>query len=157
MEAFQRGYVRAIAAASGAVVSGEPEVDEGVDIELTHRSTSHLIEAARVEVQLKSTHREPTEAGLSVQLRRKRYDYLRTADPTTHKILVVMSVPRVQDRWVHATSRRLKIRHASYWVNLAGLPATAAAQPTVVAPLTQVFDDAALCMIMERIGQGGAP
>ncbi len=32
-----------------------------------------------------------------------------------------------------------------------------AQRPTVAAPLSQVFDDIALCKIMERVGKGQKP
>lgn len=156
-EAFQIGLMRSIAAASGAVISGNPEIDEGVDLNLTHRSAEHIIDAARLEVQLKATHRLPSKTGLSVALTADRYEYLRAPSVAVGKILVVMSVPSEQDRWVHVTAKRLKVRHAAYWVNLEGGPAATGSTKTVTAPVTQIFDDIALCAIMARIGQGGRP
>ncbi|MEV5069016.1 DUF4365 domain-containing protein [Microbacterium sp. LMI12-1-1.1] len=157
MEAYQEGLVRAIAAASGVVVS-RPEIDEGIDLTLTHRSDVHThVESARLEVQLKSTYTASTTTGFSVQISRDRYDYLRTPNPSIAKILIVMSVPPSQDDWIHATDKRARVHNAAYWVNLEGMPSSAAAEPTVTAPFTQRFDDRALCDMMVRIGKGGAP
>lgn len=156
-EAYQEGWVRAVAAASGVVVA-KPEIDEGVDLLLTHRSTVHLNgEPARLEVQLKATETAANGTGFSVQIERDRYDYLRLPDPAVRKILIVMSVPPSQDDWVHASDKRARMRRSAYWVNLDGEPEKAAAMPSVTAPLTQRFDDRALCDMMVRIGQGGKP
>lgn len=156
-EMYQEGLIRAIAAASGVVVS-RPEIDEGIDLLLTHRSHVHTtVDKARLEVQLKATETPPTGKGFSVQIAEDRYDYLRAADPAIPKILIVMSVPPSQDDWVHLTDKRARVRHSAYWVNLDGAPATTAKEPTVTAPLTQRFDDRALCEMMVRIGAGGKP
>lgn len=155
METFQMGLVRTLVAASGSVAA-VPEIDEGVDLVVSHRSVKHVVEA-RLEVQLKSTRRTPGKQGLRFKLERERYDYFRTADPTVSKIVVVMSVPASQNDWVHATATRLKVRNAAYWVNLDGAPETDAASITLYAPSSQIFDDVALCGIMERIGRGDKP
>ena len=156
-EAYEEGWVRAVAAASGVVVA-RPDIDEGIDLYLTHRSQLHVGgEPARLEVQLKATETSANNTGFSVQIERDRYDYLRLPNPAIKKILIVMSVPRSQDDWVHATDRRSRIRHSAYWVNLDGAPATTAAKPSVTAPRSQRFDDRALCEMMVRIGQGGKP
>jgi hypothetical protein len=158
-EAFQIGYVRSVAAAAGCVVIPAPEIDVGIDLILSHRADSHLLDKARLEIQLKTTNKlvTPTTTQLSIQMRKKRYDQLRIVDPSIPKILVVMSVPKSQDDWVHASHDRLKVHHAAYWVCLDGAPATKAANPSASAPVSQVFDDVALCAIMTRIGQGGKP
>ncbi|PZF09194.1 DUF4365 domain-containing protein [Curtobacterium sp. MCPF17_011] len=158
MEALQGAYVRSVAAASGAGIS-VPEIDEGIDYVLTHRADSHLFDTARLEMQLKSTTRESNANSntISVQLTKKRYDYLRTPDPTVPKILVMMTVPAKQADWIHADHDRLHVRHASFWLNLEGFPASTAKNPTVSVPIHQIFDDIALCAMMSRIGQGGKP
>ncbi|WP_426171643.1 DUF4365 domain-containing protein [Microbacterium sp. DWRC1-3] len=156
-EAYQEGLVRAIAAASGVVVA-KPDIDEGIDLILTHRSNVHTVdEVARLEVQLKATITAPGSKGLSVQIAQERYDMLRSANPAVSKILIVMSVPQSQDDWIHLTDKRARVRHSAYWVNLDGAPSSTAKEPTVTAPLTQRFDDRALCDMMVRIGNGGKP
>ncbi|NKS31217.1 DUF4365 domain-containing protein [Rhodococcus hoagii] len=162
MEALQKGYVRAIAAAAG-VIASEPDIDEGIDLILTHTAKGvHKAEGkARLEVQLKSTTARISAAHVSAQLSRDRFEYFSTENPTTDKLIVIMAVPRNQEDWVKAGHSELLVRNCSYWVNIAGeaMPAGLAKDDkiTVRAPKVNVFDDIALCRIMERIGQGGRP
>jgi hypothetical protein len=158
MEALQESYVRAIVASAGAVVAGRPEVDEGVDLEIRHTSTAHLLtdRVARLEIQMKATTLTRTATHITASMSAQRYNYFATSDPTMHKIVVIMAVPTDQAHWTFARDKGLTIHHAAYWVNLAG--ATPVTRKTIVAaPLTQMFSDQALCDMMERIGRGDPP
>lgn len=157
-EQLQESYVRAVAAAAGCVVSA-PGVDEGVDLQLTHRSSSHLHGTAALELQLKATERySGTDPDyFDVVLGRDNFDFFRYETPTVHRVVVVMNLPRSVDDWLSASHDHLRVHHAAYWVSIRGREASDAQNVTVRVPRTQVFDDVALCNIMARIGQGGAP
>jgi Domain of unknown function (DUF4365) len=159
MEQFQLGYLHAVVAAAGCVVVGKPAIDEGVDMEVSHRSAQHGREGvARLEIQLKATSQgKNTDGSISVTLAKDRYDYYRHPSPTMDKIVVVLAMPPEPDNWLSSTPEALLLRHCAYWVNLAGAESVDVAEPTVRAPGLQVFDDLQLCQIMQRIGQGGAP
>ncbi|WP_249645125.1 DUF4365 domain-containing protein [Nocardia sputi] len=159
MEAFQEAYVRAVAAAAGCVVVGRPEIDEGVDIVLSHTSNRHRAGRARLEIQMKATATALAADGASINARitRNRYDYFRTDDPAVAKIVVIMHVPKLQDDWVYLSDDALVVRHRAYWVSLCGFPATSSADITVSAPCSNTFDDITLCKIMERVGKGDRP
>lgn len=162
MEQFQDAYVCSVVAAAGAVVSGRPAIDEGVDLTLTHRADSHIDDGvARLEVQLKSTAAISARKDfLSIQVRNDRFNYLATKDPSTPKILVAMHVPESQEDWVRTESNYLKLHHHCFWINLDGFEPvenTRDRKTTVRVPTIEVFDDLALCKIMQRIGQGGKP
>lgn len=160
MEEFQRAYLSAISAAAGCLIA-DFSFDDGIDAQLNHRSPVHTSltdQTARLEIQLKATHQAPPKlGGASALMRNDRFDHFRTANPTMHKVVVVMHMPPDPADWVAANRKRLLLHHASYWVNLAGAAPSNAANPTVNAPRSNLFDDAALCAIMQRIGQGGAP
>ena len=160
MEQFQISYVRAVAAAAGCAVVGEPNVDDGIDIVLSHRSPSHAGSGGvYLEVQLKATSAVVTSKTkvVSATMRAERYAEHIDTNPNLHRIVVVMSMPGDQASWVTASRDNLLIRHCAYWVNLSGSPAASAAAPTVSASVKHIFDDMALCGIMARIGQGRKP
>ena len=96
MEVYQAGYVRAIAAAAGCVPSWM-EIDEGVDLALTHRSPHHTVgdKVARLEVQMKATSATLTAGSthVSARMKRERYNEFIVPNPTIHKIIVVLSMP----------------------------------------------------------------
>jgi len=160
MEQFQLSYVGAVAAAAGCTIVGEPKVDDGVDIVLSHRSPNHLRSGAvYLELQLKATSDIVTSRTrvLSSDMRADRYDEHIDPDPNVNRIVVLMSMPRDQSGWIEASHQNLLVRHCAYWVNLSGRSPSSAVRPTVNASVEQIFDDLALCAIMARIGQGGKP
>lgn len=161
MEQLQIGHLNAVAAASG-VILGQFAIDDGVDVIARHWSKTHTAppdKTARLEIQLKATSASIHDDRdfISVQMRRDRWDYFRAQDVTLAKIVVIMSMPEAQESWTLAHPDYFTIRHCAYWVNAATLPDSHAEKPTVSAPKRQVFDDVALCRMMERIGRGEAP
>ncbi|GAA2528178.1 DUF4365 domain-containing protein [Winogradskya humida] len=162
MEQLQLSYIRAIAAAAGCVVT-QPEIDDGIDIELRQRHSAHVNftdNTARLEIQLKSTASQAniSEKEISTKMRRDRFDYYAAPAPlSVHKIVVIMKQPVDPAHWTYVRKKGLTLHHACYWVNLSGETSSASGYVAVNAPLTQVFDDIALCAMMERIGKGEAP
>jgi len=158
MEQLQLSYVRAIAASAGCIVS-KPEIDDGIDLTLTHKVDIHQGDkVARLEVQLKATSDYDEESKyVTATMRRDRWDYYRTPDCTINKIVVIMSMPKSQDEWTLAEHAGLSVRYCAYWVNLYRVEDSTAERPTVKAFKSNIFDDLALCEMMERIGQGGRP
>lgn len=143
---------------------GAPEIDEGVDVTLTHTSDIHLRDdkKAHLEVQMKSSAYGPIENGqfVSTSLKRARYDEFRAVDVAVHKIIVILHMPVLQEDWLTVGADALHLHHRAYWVSIRGMPPIPNAQQasfTVRAPTVQVFDDITLCHIMQRIGQKGAP
>jgi hypothetical protein len=159
MEAFQISYVGAVAASAGCNI-GTMRIDDGIDLMLHHKADGHQGDGvARLEVQLKATSDYAARQSdyVAINMSKERYDYYRTVVPTLHKIIVVLSMPKDQAKWVSAQHQALMMRHCAYWVNGADLPESKAQRPVVKAPRDQIFDDVALCLMMERIGQGGRP
>ncbi|WP_454561007.1 DUF4365 domain-containing protein [Mycobacterium haemophilum] len=160
MEAFQESYVRGVAAASGCVIVGKPEIDEGIDLVLSHRHDNHQKDKfAYLQIQMKATADGLVENGkfIKTSLRNDRYELFRNDDPSIHRIVVILHVPESQADWLRVGEKALLLHHHAYWVSIEGQAASSAERVTVKAPTTQVFDDVALCRIMARIGQGGAP
>lgn len=159
MERFQVSYVSAVAAAAGCAVLSI-DVDDGIDMMLSHRSTAHKKTGAHLlEVQLKSTGKvlAPNATSVGSKMRQDRYEEHISTDPSVDRIVVIMAMPRNQSQWLTASRSHLMLRHCSYWVNLRGHPTSSAAKPRIKASTTRIFDDLALMGIMSRIGQGGTP
>jgi hypothetical protein len=163
MEVLQRAQLHAVAAAAGCSLAAPSPDIHGTDWTLEHESTSHTADCtATLKVQLKSTATVSPKAILnaesfSFQIKSKQHTKLARTPVTVDRILVVMLVPRDIHRWMASTRTLTKIRHTAYWVNLAGAPTSTAEKTTVTVPVANVFDDHALCGIMERIGKGGHP
>jgi hypothetical protein len=161
MEAFQFSYLRAIAASAGCVIAGVPEIDEGVDVLLSHTADSHQYDrVAYLQVQMKSTSAFAGKGSeyVSARISGKRWNFYCADNPTIGKIIVVMSIPKDQAHWTFVRHKALSIHHCAYWVNIVGQPQVDEnGATTVSAPKSQIFNDFALCDIMERIGQGGKP
>jgi len=160
MEALQLSYLRAVAASAGSVIFGVPEIDEGVDVMLSHTADSHLHDhIAYLQVQMKSTSAfEGLDTDhISASISAKRWNFYCTSNPTIGKIIVIMSVPKDLANWTQAQHDALSVRYCAYWVNIEGQPEVTTETTTVTAPKSQIFNDIALCDIMERIGRGGKP
>lgn len=160
MEQLQISYIRAISAAAGCIMD-TPDIDDGIDVVLKHKSESHTAipeRVARLEIQLKATAGPMNNNGsISITMRHDRWDYFRTKDPALPKIVVIMLIPERQEHWTFARPKALSIHYAGYWVNIADSADSDADRPTVKASGRQLFDDIALCDMMERIGRGEAP
>jgi Domain of unknown function (DUF4365) len=160
MEAFQESYIRGVAAAAGCVIVGKPDIDEGVDVMLSHRSDIHANdEFAFLQVQMKATTLGLVEDDkyIKTALRNDRYETFRNDNPSIHRIVVILHLPESQEDWLRVGDGALQLHYHAYWVSLEGKPASTAEDVTVKAPTTQIFDDIALCRIMARIGQGDGP
>ena len=155
-EMLQTGYMHAVAAAAGCNVKTYA-IDEGIDFALEHRASSHLHGRADLELQLKATTIGGRSDFVTARVSRDRYDEYRYPDPTVHPIVVIMEMPTKQADWIRSTPEALLVHHRAYWVSLRGFDAVHSDEVYVRAPRENVFDDLALCKIMQRIGQGGAP
>lgn len=160
MEAHQLSYLRAVAASAGAVIFGKPEIDEGIDVMLSHTADSHQHDhVAYLQIQMKSTSAFEglTTDHVSATISAERWNFFCTPTPTLGKIIVIMSVPKDQADWTEAQHEALSVRYCAYWVNIEGQPEATTKTTTVSAPTSQIFNDVALCDMMERIGRGGKP
>ncbi|CCB77978.1 conserved protein of unknown function [Streptantibioticus cattleyicolor NRRL 8057 = DSM 46488] len=160
METLQVGYLHAVAAAAGCSLA-QPYPDNGIDWHVSHTSPGHLVDdEVTIKIQLKATYQvapHPPGPFFSFTLDNDHLVKLARHPVSVHKILVVMLVPRGQERWIGAGHERMELRHCCYWTNLAGHPVTGRHKTTVRIPTARIFDDRALCEIMARVGAGGRP
>jgi hypothetical protein len=157
-EQLQIAYLRAVAAAAGCGVA-RPDPDEGVDAQISYRCPGPPMVDARLDVQLKTTTADPAGGFVQAEMNRMRFDEFAATGPdlTVHKIVIIMRVPEDPGHWVYARDKGLTLHRGAYWVNLAGQTTSAKKKVKVKAPLDNLFDDVALCQIMQRIAAGGAP
>lgn len=160
MEMLQDSYLRAVAAASGCTMA-KPEPDDGIDWQLTHSSSAHVVDCQiDLKIQLKSTWTSapnPSNGFVSVNLQNDRLAMMARTPVAVHRILVAMIVPKEFAGWVEASHDYLSLRHCAYWRSVTGVAPTGKDSSSIRVSTAQIFDDVALCRIMERIGQGGAP
>lgn len=161
MESLQESYLRAVAASAGCVIVGRPEIDEGVDVMLSHTADGHQHDhTAYLSIQMKSTSAFEgiNSDTVSASMSGKRWNFFSTPNPTIGKIVVIMSLPKEQTNWTKAEHEALTVRYCAYWVNIEGQALVDEdASTKVTAPKNQIFNDVALCDMMERIGRGGKP
>ncbi|WP_081900196.1 DUF4365 domain-containing protein [Allokutzneria albata] len=161
MEILQIGYLHAVAAAAKCSI-GTPVPDKKLDWVATHQSSAHTAgdDEVTLKIALKATATVPANPAsdfFSFTLKNEHLEYLSYLNPTVNRILVVMLLPPKIEDWIRAGCDYLELRHCCYWVNLSGHKITGRERTTVRVPTNQVFDDRALCAIMERIGSGGRP
>lgn len=162
LENLERAYLSAVAAAAGCTF-GEFNYDDGIDVFLKHRHPNHASVGsvdAFLQVQLKCTSQvgpNPPSGQVSRPFSNERFELYAEANPSIKKIVVTMIAPSDPGAWIRCSHDAMQLRHCCYWVNIAGRSPTGERDTIVVAPTSQVFDDVALCDIMCRIGQGGAP
>ncbi|WP_345116471.1 DUF4365 domain-containing protein [Streptomyces drozdowiczii] len=111
MESFQEGYLRAVCASAGCVIA-RPEIDEGIDVSVTHRADSHLAtdRVARLEIQLKATTASDFGSDfVKVRLGQERYNYYAVSNPSVHKIVVGLAMPADQDQWIVSSHNALSV------------------------------------------------
>lgn len=160
MEEFQSGLVHSIAAAAGCTCSAT-SVDDGIDLQVMRFFHGNADSA--IQVQLKAVHNQhrwnKDHTKISAKLQLKRYDSARMplgSGNIMRRIIVIMDQPACEDDWMLLKGSSYLVNNHCYWVSLEGYPDKLPNQNmvTVNAPVEQVFDDVALCAIMEKIRKG---
>ena len=109
-----------------------------------------------IDLQLKATVNlnRPTGGYYRFPLNVRNYNLLRI--PTyTPRLLVVLDLPKVEDRWITITSDELILRRSAYWLNLNGREETDnQASVTVMIPENNLFDLDGLRSLMEQSRRG---
>lgn len=94
---------------------------------------------------------------IHAKLSKLRYDNSIIAGPNSseRRIVVIMDVPDNVDDWIKLADEGTLLSN-NYWMTCEGLPERNEETITISAPVEHVFDDAALCEIMEKV-KGGMP
>lgn len=157
MEGMHNAQFLAVVAAAGCAAA-KPVPDDGIDWTVTHRSSSHKIgRSAHVDIQLRSTSRLSPPLGNHFPFPLDADTFDRLTEPShIPRLLVVCILPLEIDQWITAdtSSSAFHLRHLSYWSSIKPEHRTGRTQTTIQIQTEQVFDDLALCGIMQRIGRG---
>ena len=151
-EALSRVYARAVAAGAG-YVTAECDFDrDGVDLQI--RAGGAMRPA--IDLQLKATVNlsDSGDGHCRFALKQRNYDLLRVAT-LIPRLLVVLELPRDEDRWITITADELILRRRAYWLNLKGSEETEnRSTVTVRIPVTNVFDVESLRSLMDQSRRG---
>ena len=151
-EMFSIAYINAVAARVGLELSQIQYDVDGVDGMLV----SSVGTAPQVNFQAKSTSRREVWRGdhIAIALPKTNYDRLRIPK-FVPRILIVVLLPEDQADWLRQTPDQLCLRRCAYWTSLRDAPDVPnVSTKTVRIPTEEMFDQAALTDMLDRIGRG---
>jgi hypothetical protein len=152
-------YLQAVITVAGYSLYKPFVDDDSVDWGIAAKGGAGIVQAPRLELQLKSTSRDVLDDKvIRYPLKLKNYDDLILNNYATPRILVVVIVPENLQNWLKQTEEELCLRHCGYWLSLRGMPSTTnTTNITVTIPKINQFTVAALQSIMLGISQGVKP
>lgn len=155
-EALSRVYARAVAASAGYVTT-DPEFDrDGVDMRIQSGGAMRpaLDLQLKATVNLIASSNGHPDAHYRFPLKRRNYDLLRM-ETQTPRLLVVLDLPREEERWITITANKLVLRRRAYWLSLRGSESTDnRSSVTVRIPKGNVFDVPNLRTLMDQSRRG---
>lgn len=155
-------YLHAVVSKAGMAcqVTGRHQDNNGVDAEITAWgpfTNGGYIQEIDLKVQLKATIKTPADDGTSLSYFLEgidRYNDLRTAAVTSHRILIVLFLPTNDQEWLSHNVDSLVMRRCAYWVSLRGAPDTVnGSGVTVKLPKSQIFNPDGLSDIAARLSR----
>ena len=151
-EALSRIYVHAVATGAGYIASS-PSLDrDGVDLQI--RAGGAMRPA--LDLQLKATVNleRNGEGYVRYPLKARNYNLLRE-ETQTPRLLVILDLPRDEDRWMTVTVNELALRNRAYWLSLREFEETAnTTSVTVKIPERNLFNVENLIALMAQ-SRGG--
>jgi len=154
-EGFGDAYLLAIAGVAGCATSLRRPDDDSIDWTLSCR----LPLRPKLDIQMKTTT-TADDGGDTIQypLKVKNYNDLIITDILVPRILILVILPPKIEEWLALSPTELILRRCSYWTSLRGRP-TSDNEYTVTVPIPRanMFTVEALCGMMARINEGGAP
>jgi hypothetical protein len=151
-EALSRAYVDSVAAGAGYVVATMNFDRDGVDVEI--RAGGALRPC--LDLQLKATINlgEAKGGAFRFPLKRRNYDLLRETTMVP-RLLVVLSLPVDESKWLTVTADQLILRRCAFWANLTGSPETENQGSITVSILEKnLFDVDGLKALMKAASNG---
>lgn len=150
-------YVRAVASRAGFAVEEVRRDRDSIDLHVFARGVidDGPVESPVLDVQLKSTARDPSAGDVQIPYDLKVKNYNDLARTTLiPRILVVVFLPEDPQRWLTLTEKALVLRRSAYWISLKGRQPTANKETARVQLLrSQVFDPTSVRTILGRIAR----
>ena len=151
-EALSRVYARAVAAGAGYVTADCDFDRDGVDLQI--RAGGAMRPAIDLQLKASINLNDSGEGSYRFPLKRRNYDLLRE-ETQIPRVLVVLELPREEDRWITITADELILRRRAYWMNLKGFEETEnRSTVTVRIPMTNVFNVDSLRSLMNQSRTG---
>ena len=146
-EGLSRAYVQAVASAAGYTLAEQKFDRDGVDLQVRAGGAMR----PSLDIQLKATVRLVQDgAHWRFPLPKRNYDLLREPAQVP-RVLVVLDLPRDEERWLDISEQELVMRRCAYWVAIAGAPESGNEHTvTVSIPTANRLDVPALRDLMER-------
>ena len=151
-EALSCIYVRAVAVRAGYTISVPTPDRDSVDLQIQAGGAMR----PALDLQLKATVnlKRRDDGHVRFPLNRRNYDLLRV-ETQVPRLLVVLDLPKDEDRWMTVTADELVLRHRAYWLNLQGREETSnKVSVTVAIPEGNLFNVESLRRLMEQ-SRGG--
>jgi hypothetical protein len=153
-EALSRAYASAVAAGAGYLTYNPADFDrDSVDIGFSAggQMRPHLHAQLKATVDLRKA-----DVSYRYKIKKKNYDDLRVATAVP-RIIVVLSLPRDQKKWLDISVARLIMRRCAFWATLAGEPDLPDGQQSKTIKISQAnrFDVDGLRQLMDmaRVGK----
>lgn len=160
MEQYQIGLIRSIASAAGCeYLPMQP--DQGIDALIARYEGSVM--DSQIQVQLKAVSGQSRwnadRSRIHAELSAERYaDAIKPKeDLIIRTIFLILDLPAEVDAWIDCQNESMQLHNHCYWVSLEGKPSVLGTQNVrISAPIEHLFDDAALCEILEKVKEGKA-
>jgi uncharacterized linocin/CFP29 family protein len=158
-EQFSNTYLQAVTTVAGYSLYKPFVDDDSIDWGIAAKGLEGIVQAPRLELQLKSTSRDVLDDKvIRYPLKLKNYNELILTGYATPRILVVVIIPEKLTDWLKESEEELCLKHCAYWVSLRGMPPTKNTTNVTVTLLREnQFTVAALQSIMLDISQGVKP
>jgi len=159
-------YLHAVASHAGMScrLSNRLEDNNGIDAAITAWGpfpAGGYLQEVDLKIQLKATIQTPADHGAYYSYFFKgisQYEDLRKDTVATHRILVVLFLPRDTCEWLAHDVEALTIRKCAFWVSLRGAPESRNTDgQTIKVPKNQSFSPDNLRQLMAQLSRRQIP
>lgn len=158
MEDLSVAYIKILAAENGYTLTTVGRDNDGVDVTISckgYPASGCKIRSPKLDIQLKASYSKvkiKKNGDISFKLEAKNYNNLILSNRMIPAILVLLHMPKDQNKWVKHTKQCLKITKCAYWVSLKHLNGTTNKESiTINIPKENMLSSSELKRIMIRV------